>query len=799
MEQAGYTFDILELRRLELDSDAAAGQASLQVGNRLARLAAEAPLGITITVVSRGVDGLLRSFVTITGDSLKENRSGLDTLDAALRHTADEVADLLKHVARTGPIQALVRQPPVEAPAPLLQLLPRGQRDLPDFPGFTHSGQDPIAGMWATPAIADMSESVRLLLKNPHLVLKQSVAPIGEEAVEGARARMTDYMRGPADDVAAAVGAPVSVSTCLQATTAPWTLPLRFREHLRGWFDYIDLDETIGEPQHHIVPELQATGLLRFPVTHDFSFPGIPVEPEEIPCQTPDADSSGVRAGHARDIQDNEVDVRLDDETMSRHVHIIGETGSGKSTLLAALARETAMRGEGLLMLDPHGTTVDRILRELPESERHRVLVIRCGDIDNPVRLNPFAVDDPKFQDIIISDMLEAFQQLFDPTQQGFVGPRFQHSMHYALKTLVALRGIRTSLLDVPRLLYNRRLLNTAVNRLTDDDLKEFWVNDVLGNRSSESQEVNAWIASKFTAFASNEVVKSVLATGEDSLDPVEAMNHNRIVLVDLDKGSAGVMGARILGLLYLLRFWVAALNRPVPTPFTVLVDEAASFSAVTLPAILSEGRKFGLRAVVAHQYMKQLVGPLAEAITGSVATKIAFRVGSEDAQALAPAFLPEFGPLDLSSMPQFTAATRLADSGRPTRPFTLVVDHNQRVGSAEDAEEAILDIEMRSRVELVEPFRDAQPLSADDLVEGAGVPRRRIGPPSRERSWLDRWLDERRARTTVDEDELEQLDIDIYDGLEEALGMLDTPDPVDYGPFAGDAQSTMPEPDEGI
>ena len=59
-------------------------------------------------------------------------------------------------------------------------------------------------------------------------------------------------------------------------------------------------------------------------------------------------------------------------------VAIMGPSGSGKSTLLAALARETAMRGEGLLMLDPHGTTVDRILRELPESERHRVLVIRC-------------------------------------------------------------------------------------------------------------------------------------------------------------------------------------------------------------------------------------------------------------------------------------------------------------------------------------------------------------------------------------------------------------------------------------
>ena len=32
-------------------------------------------------------------------------------------------------------------------------------------------------------------------------------------------------------------------------------------------------------------------------------------------------------------------------------------------------------------------------------------------------------------------------------------------------------------------------------------------------------------------------------------------MATNRIVLVDLDKGASGVMGSRVLGLLYLLRF----------------------------------------------------------------------------------------------------------------------------------------------------------------------------------------------------------------------------------------------------
>jgi energy-coupling factor transporter ATP-binding protein EcfA2 len=740
VREQGYTFSIEQLRRLETDPNQPVGLSSLQAGRRLARLAAEAPLGVTITVNSRGVGGRLRCWVTVSGSDLQETRAGLRTLDDALRHTTMEVAGLLNSVARTGPITPIEAPPAPERVAnAYLHVLPRGRREAVPFPGFSASDLEPASGMWASPTAADMGECARLLLRNPHLLLRQTVAPLSDQQAEDARTRMADHMH--VEDVAAAVGTPVAVTTFLQADAAPWTLPVRFREHLRGWFDFIDLEETAGLPISHVVPELQAAGLLRFPVAHDFAFPGITVEPEEVPCQRVFIGTAGVRVGRARDLQDDEVDVVLDDETMSRHVHVIGESGSGKSTLLAALAAETAMRGEGLLLLDPHGTTVDRVLRELPPAARDRVLVIRCGDAANPVRLNPFAVDDLRSQDIVISDMLEAFQQLFDPAQQGIVGPRFQHTMKYALKTLVSFRGRRASLLDVPRLLYNRPLLDAAMAGLTDEETKQFWRNDILGNRSNDAQEVNAWIASKFTAFASNEAVRSVLATGEDSLDPAQAMTERRIVLVDLDKGSVGVMGARILGLLYLLRFWVAALNRPAPTPFTLLIDEASSFSSVTLPAILSEGRKFGLRAVVAHQYMSQLAGQLAEAINGSVATRLAFRVGTQDAVALAPSFLPEFGALDLSSMPQFTAAARVADSGYPTRPFTLVVDHNQRVRSDADAD-AISAMERRSRAELVDPYRDAQPLSIADLM-----PRVTPTRPQKPASFVDEWLAKRGDR----------------------------------------------------
>lgn len=148
---------------------------------------------------------------------------------------------------------------------------------------------------------------------------------------------------------------------------------------------------------------------------------------------------------------------------LSRHVHIIGETGSGKSTAMTQMAVDAAARGEGFLFLDPHGQTVDRVIAEMTPDARERTWLIRCGDLHNPVRLNPLAVG-PQERDLVIGDLVEAFQKLFDPRYQGIVGARFQRIMRNVLASLSEVRGELASLLDVPRVHERRDTLSVSLS-----------------------------------------------------------------------------------------------------------------------------------------------------------------------------------------------------------------------------------------------------------------------------------------------------------------------------------------------
>ncbi len=406
------------------------------------------------------------------------------------------------------------------------------------------------------------------------------------------------------------------------------------------------------------------------------------------------------------------------------------------------------------------------------------------------MRLNPLAVDAAE-RDLVIGDLVEAFQQLFDPAYQGIVGPRFQRIMRNILATLSEVRGDRASLLDVPRVLERRDFAQALFDRVQDPDLKAFWANDILNNRSSDYQEVIAWVASKFTGFAMNPALRGMLETGEDSFDPADAMRSRKIVLVDLAKGQVGITGARILGMLYLLRYWGAALAKPVAEPTTLFIDEAGSFSSVPLAAILSEGRKFGLGAVIAHQYMSQLKGGLDEAVEGSIASRFIFRVGSEDAQNLAMSTFPEFGPLDLTGLPQFFAAARLAAVGTPLRPFSLEVDYNRIAAPQRDAAAGEKEIRNRTIQGLVDPYRDAPKMDLDDLRSSDEPPHPRLGEARPQPSYLDQWLERRRAQDaaqppheelTVSLDDLDDCELEILD-LDEAQmehgapGAQDSPD----------------------
>lgn len=90
---------------------------------------------------------------------------------------------------------------------------------------------------------------------------------------------------------------------------------------------------------------------------------------------------------------------------------------------------------------------------------------------------------------------------------------------------------------------------------------------------------------------------------------------------------------------------------------------------------MLSESRKYRLSLTLSHQLTGQLDDDTLNAVLGNCGTLIAFRVGSDDAAFLAPAFSKfpgQLKPQDLTNLPNFTAYVRLLIDGVPSNPFSL-------------------------------------------------------------------------------------------------------------------------------
>lgn len=513
------------------------------------------------------------------------------------------------------------------------------------------------------------------------------------------------------------------------------------------------------------------------------------------PPRRSDVDTeAGLRIGHAVTGGGRPVPVELTVSERLRHVHVLGRTGTGKSSALAGIVHGLASRGEGALIADPHGTLCDRILAELPEEARDRVWVIRCGDIENAVPINPLAESDPARRDIAIADLCATFQYLFDKRETGIVGPRFIDRVAMTLRALSAVHGTRASLLDVPLASADDAFMSGAAKASDDERLQTWWKTNMLESRSNEHGQVLAWVNSKFQGFSNTAALRAILGSGADAIDFTAALDEGRIILLDLSKAELGEQACRLLGFLYLSRVWAAALQRTRrDRPFTVIVDEAHSLIAGALTNMLAEGRKFGLSVVLAHQYLEQLDDDLRPAVDGNVATTMAFRCAVGDAIEIGRRFGGLVDTSTLVTLPDLSAVClRTAMSG-PAHPHSLFIKHNTLVDarSGVELDEHVRSMESATHADLVDSYRDMTVAAADGISNikalprtaaaasgrlNAPKPRAVAGPKPRPAdsststkpvSFLDEWLAKRTdaaCADAVDGGDPDQLRLDVDD-----------------------------------
>lgn len=351
-----------------------------------------------------------------------------------------------------------------------------------------------------------------------------------------------------------------------------------------------------------------------------------------------------------------------------RHLYVLGKTGSGKSTLLLNLIRQDLERGEGLLLLDPHGDVVDAVLGAMPEGRIRDVLLFDPSDRAFPVSFNVFRQGRKQHPDtaLLTAQLIAVFRKYWADSW----GPRLEHVLRNAI--LAVAPDPRATLLFLYRFLTDSELRGKVVVRITDPVVRQFWVKEFPGYSKNLQSDAVAPALNKLGAFAANPIVRNIIGQERSRLDLIEFMGRRGVMLASLPTGTIGEDASHLLGALLLSSVQLAAMERPRGgAPFMVYVDEFQNFVADSVGVMLSEARKFGLGLILAHQYLGQLTDSMQASVIGNIGTMVVFRVGGLDAATLEPEFNPPFVAADLMALPRYHTAVKLLARGEQLAPFS--------------------------------------------------------------------------------------------------------------------------------
>lgn len=311
-------------------------------------------------------------------------------------------------------------------------------------------------------------------------------------------------------------------------------------------------------------------------------------------------------------------------------MHILGTTGSGKTTFLHRLILKDIEANRSLLILDLRGDLVEAALAicYACEVDPARVVHFDLREKQNPTGFDPlFGAGEPYFRALNVLDVVAE--------QSESWGVQLAETLRNAL-LLLAEAGER--LTKIESLFYDGAFRRQCLTRCTAEPVVSFWERfEEIGPDRLASYALP--VLNKVSLLLSTANLRAML--GHPSpVDLGRAVNTpGSIILVSLAAdelhGASRMMGSLMLSAITREVFARVEIPEKDRVPIRFYVDEFENFGMHDFASILSEGRRFGLTLVLAHQTLSQLSKPMRSLILGNVGFKVVFRVSMEDSFAM--------------------------------------------------------------------------------------------------------------------------------------------------------------------
>jgi len=307
---------------------------------------------------------------------------------------------------------------------------------------------------------------------------------------------------------------------------------------------------------------------------------------------------------------------------------VLGASGAGKTTYLARWAAGVMNRGESLFAVDLHGDLAPEILARVSPGARPRVVAI-----DATLRPVPgvAVLASVGSRDRAAAHLVAALKRLTPDGNDLYWGFRLERIFDSFVRVALESGGSLTDLYD---LLTNPDRRDSARLSTRSTELARFL--EELAPVVRRNPEFLWSAATRLSKVVLVPALRELLSPEEGGL-PVEALlAGGRSLLVRLPFASLGPEAAAFAATLVLGRVYLgiaADSDRRGPArPVSLVLDEVHAFSPRLVAEILTEGRKFGLRTIVATQYPDRLARELQSAARGALRGFVAFRVARPSA-----------------------------------------------------------------------------------------------------------------------------------------------------------------------
>ncbi len=374
-----------------------------------------------------------------------------------------------------------------------------------------------------------------------------------------------------------------------------------------------------------------------------------------------------------------ETEIYFAPEDRLRHFYVIGQTGTGKTNLLNNMIIQDIKNGDGVCLIDPHGSWTQDVLASIPKERFEDVIYFDPSHTARPMALNMLEYDHnkPEQKTFVVNELFSIFHKLYSANPEGF-GPMFEQYFRNA--TMLALEDPESgsTLLDISRVLSDKNFRELKLTRCKNPVVVQFW-REIATKAGGEAslENIVPYITSKFDVFLANEIMRPVVAQEKSSFNFREIMDNKKILLVNLSKGSLGDMNSSLIGLILVGKILMAALSRSDTPggkypPFYLYIDEFQNVTTDSISTILSEARKYKLSLNVAHQFISQLDEKIKDSVFGNVGSLAIFRVGSDDAEFLEKQLAPTFDAKDIMNITNYNAYLKMLSGGVPIDAFNI-------------------------------------------------------------------------------------------------------------------------------